>query len=167
MNVSDLFKFFGHASVYEPFDDFLLTLGVKKRPKDSDDYPYILKLKDAGVSLGFEDDPADLGIERKSDGTFVFAKVHLDLTKKGGFSGDLPFGVGKARTKSEIVAILGKPLSEGDKPIGDGVGMTYFVDGLVYVFVWADRAATQLEYVSLALPNDADRQHGHAPDSAH
>ncbi|RZI57104.1 MAG: hypothetical protein EOP37_21705 [Rubrivivax sp.] len=164
MNISSLISFLGHSSIHEPFDDFLKTNGVKRRPKDTDSYPYAIKSSVLGLSLGFEDDPEELGIQRKSDGGFVFSKINFDLVaKEEAFSGDLPFGVGQARSGQEVRAILGAPRTEGDNPVSDGVGMSYFIGDLVYVFSYSDRAATRLAFASISLPDSSDREHVLAP----
>ena len=164
MNIESLIAHLGHSSAHKPFDDFLGSCGMKKRPRTTDSYPYLLKSSCPGLSLGFEDDPADLGIERKSAGEFVFTKISLDFTStKEPFSGDLPFGVGRARTKDEVLAVLGSPRTQGENPVDGGAGISYFIQGLVCVFSYADSAGACLSFVSLSLPDDSDREFGLAP----
>ncbi|WP_431257441.1 hypothetical protein ACQ86G_22755 [Roseateles chitinivorans] len=164
MNISTLISFLGHSSIHAPFDAFLKANGVKRRPRDTDGYPYAIKSAVPGLSLGFEDDPEDLGIPRKSDGGFVFSKINFELvSKKAPYLGDLPFGVDQRRSGQEVSALLGAPRTQGKVPVGDGVGMSYFIDGLVVVFSYADASLIQLSYVGISLPDDADREHGLAP----
>ncbi|WP_431257443.1 hypothetical protein ACQ86G_22765 [Roseateles chitinivorans] len=164
IEIDQLVAFLGHSSIHDAFNDYLTRHGVKKRPKASDDYPYQVDVKAEGITLTFEDSPRKYEIATKSDGQFIFSEIYCDLeSKKNPFKGNLPFGVNDARTSTDIIKRLGEPRSTIEGATDDGFGQTYFIDGLVCIFMFDDAAGSVMSFVRLCVPTKFDRQQGLAP----
>lgn len=163
MDINRLVSFLGHSSIHDEFDDFLADNGIIPRPKPSDDYPYSIKLNEAGLSLGFEDDPEDKEMVRKSPGQFLFSEIYFDFeSKKKSFAGALPFGIGGARTSADIERVLGTPRLRKDYK-HPGFRISYFLEGIVLSAVFGDDDGKKIRFVRISLKDKYAVMHGLAP----
>ncbi len=163
MDTNKLVSFLGHSSVHDAFDDFLIANGIKKRPKLSDDYPYKIPSSEPGLALTFEDSAESKGMARKSEGQFVFHEIYFAFDpKKGAFQGDLPFGIGAARSIEGVEAALGSPRVRRDSlnPKFPGLFACYLIDGIVLQFKFADAEGRTLKFARVGLKEDHHVAHG-------
>lgn len=154
MDTNKLVSFLGHSSVDEAFDDFLIENGIKKRPKLSDSYPYKIASSEPGLALTFEDSAEAKGMARKSEGQFVFHEIYFDFdSKKGVFQGELPFGIGVARSIEGVEAVLGSPKIKRDtaNPKFPGLFASYLIDGIVIQLKFADAEGKALKFARVGL----------------
>lgn len=156
MDATKLISFLGFTSIHEPFDNFLLSYKMKKRPQPGDS-PYKMVEKKMGLSLTFEDDVEGNEIERKSPGIFVFSSAYFSFKGDGytPFSGTLPFSLVQTDTPAEVEHKLGKP-REIDED--DGYFASYFHRGLVVSVRYSDKKKGGLEFVRVSLPTKYHRQ---------
>lgn len=163
MDTTKLASFLGHSTLHEPFDDFLVASGIKKRPKLSDSLPYKVPSSVPGLALAFEDSPEAKGMARRSEGQFVFHEIYFDFNpRKDGFVGDMPFGIGAARSLSDVQAVLGIPrvLRDSLNPKFPGVFASYLVDDLVIQLKYADAEGNVLKFARVGIRTDILVQQG-------
>ncbi|UXH80633.1 hypothetical protein [Roseateles amylovorans] len=157
MDIKILVSFLGHSSVHDAFDEFLIENEIKMRPKLSDSYPYKVKSSEPGLALTFEDSAEAKGMARKSEGQFVFHEIYFDFDPhKGVFLGELPFGIGAARSIEGIEAVLGSPRVRRDSanPKFPGLFASYLIDGMVIQLKFADADGKVLKFARVGLKED-------------
>ncbi len=163
MDTNQLVFFLGHSSVHDAFDDFLTENGIKKRPKLSDSFPYKVASSEPGLALTFEDSAEAKGMARKSEGQFVFHELYVDFDRtKGAFQGELPFGIGAARSIEGVEAVLGRPRVRRDSanPKFPGLFASYLIDGIVIQLKFADADGKALKFARIGLKENNHVQQG-------
>ncbi len=163
MDTNTLVAYLGHSSVHPAFDDFLIANGIKKRPELADDYPYKIASLEPGLALTFEDSAEAKGMARKSEGQFVFHEIYFDFDpKRGAFQGDLPFGIGAARSIEGMEAVLGSQRVRRDSanPKFPGLFASYLIDGIVIQLKFSDAQGKALKFARVGLKENNHVTHG-------
>ncbi|WP_431257442.1 hypothetical protein ACQ86G_22760 [Roseateles chitinivorans] len=163
MDTNQLATFLGHSTVHPPFNDFLAAQGIKKRPKLSDSLPYKVASSVPGLALVFEDSPEAQGMARKSEGQFVFHEIYFDFNpKKEEFVGEMPFGIGAARSLGEVQTAIGAPrvLRDSLNPKFPGAFASYLIGDIVLQFKYADAEGAALKFARIGIRADHHVLHG-------
>ena len=154
MDPKKLVEFLGHSSIYEPFDDYLLSIGIKKRPKhdSTSGGRYPIKHPSLGLELGFE---TSIGyqeeslVPQKSAGQFVLDSVIFrkqpDLP--------LPYGLSFSLVRSQVDSIIGPCVQR--RPDDDS--STHFFQGVLVDIGW-DRNG-KMDSILFGYPHTYDQKH--------
>lgn len=150
MNAKQLIEFLGHSSKHRPFDDFLLSNGIKKRPK-GEELTVWLKDKPKGISMEFsfsESYDKEVLRPKKSDGQFILQAVTFEKEPESG----LPYGLTFKRTQTQTDQLIGPPKGEVDATFS-----TYFYDEKVIAIRWKD-GDSGIMFVTFRYPNIYDKK---------
>lgn len=157
MQLSDLIPFLGHSSIHQPFDDFLSSNSISKRPKIGKSLELDIIIDNQGLMLTFEFDTAakEQNIAIKSEGSFVFKSIYVTLlpeTKKlGKYVEALPFNLASSDSRLAVEQKLGVPRRRNEQ------SDNYFLDGMV---VTPEFEGEKFQFLRLELPRDGLRKHG-------
>jgi hypothetical protein len=160
MSALEFLPFLGHSSIYPPFDDFLTSNGITKRPTLKRNLQNDIFADGAGISMHFSFgiSGAEEGFVVKSEGTFIFRSMYIILIeedkKDGKYSGPLPHGLLVSDTRTTVEQKLGAPKRRNKS------SDNYYLDGLVWTVVFE---GNKLRYIELHLPDNGWREHGICP----
>lgn len=169
INAVELMQFLGHSSIYEPFDDYLHSHGIKKRPSTTGrNIELSVSIKKHGLHLSFVESTklAGEGLASKSSGSYVFNWLDIYLTKEDGMSpygGPLPFGLTAELSQKQVRALLGQPKHVSVDPEFDTNADFFYVDDLVVAIKYTDMQGSAIRMINPCLPDNWAREHGIAP----
>jgi hypothetical protein len=155
MDATKLIEFFGHSSIYEPLDDFLIENKIKKRPKSYETQSILL----GHLDLRFEDTitiDEDFLIKPRSSGTYIFVEVVFH----DAFPDQLPFGLKFNINESEFCKVLGQKLVAIDPEVErrNLSSLRFFYNNL-FIVVEMNKDKTAATWIKFSLPDRYDYKH--------
>lgn len=106
MKIETFIPFLAHSTVNDLFDDELVAVGLKGRPK-GDDPTVFVKSADEKFILGFSSDAAFkefYAFEPKTAGRYLLVSIYSEPRKA-----ELPFGLDWTMTAEQVTSKLGEP----------------------------------------------------------
>ena len=157
MDTTKLINFLGYTSIYEPFDDYLLSIGIKKRPKDTSLKSRIIEADNLSLRfLEYDDYVEDYLSEPLSEGQLILERVSFEA----GCSDPLPFGLSFNMNLETVINTLGEPL----KVVVEGIDqkepwIPYFYLKGFLVVVRFNQKTLDMEDVFVSRPDKYNREH--------
>jgi hypothetical protein len=157
MDTTKLINYLGYTSIYKPFDDYLLSIGIKKRPKGTS-----LKtrfLTQDNLTLGFieyDDYIEDYQIEPLSEGTLILERVDFEA----GFEPQLPFGLDFKFSLKETLSNLSPALKlvvDGLEPISEW--SPRFFHQSFFLNINFDKKLDQINHINVSKPDRYNKKH--------
>ena len=155
MDATKLIEFFGHTSIYEPLDEFLIQNKIKKRPKSYETQSILL----GDMDLRFEDDitiEEEFLIKPRSNGSYILVGVWFYES----FPDQLPFGLKFNMNESEFCKKLGAKLVALDPEIEkrNADSLLFFYNKL-FIVVKMNKEETASDWISFSLPTKFNYKH--------
>jgi hypothetical protein len=153
MKLNDLIQFWGHSSIYLPFDDFLMQNGIKWRPNLKRDLDTTHFIKGQGLSIRFSISAEKDGIQKKSEGNFILKQVEATIMDNGNgaYGESIPFGIAQSDKRMDIEKKIGAPKRRNKD------SDNYFIDGLVWTFAFE---GMDMGFIQIRVPTNGLRAHG-------
>lgn len=144
-----LMSFFGKSPMDEDFDQFLLELGIKKRPKGQHLYERIDITKDSSLQLAlcakehYTEEQVTHDFPLQTENWYVLEAIIISPD----YTGILPFGLKLNMKKNEVIQLLGMPAS-GKLPSSD----FHYHDRFVVVVDYESGSKNQVEELQITTP---------------
>lgn len=157
MDTTKLIHFLGYASIYLPFDDYLLSIGIKKRPKDTSYKTRTITADNLALEFTeYNDYLDDYLSEPLSEGRLILERVSFEA----GFNDPLPFGLRFSMNPEAVLNKLGMPLkvvAEDIDPIESWLPHFYYES--FFVVVRFNEKNHVMESISISYPSKYNRKH--------
>lgn len=150
-------EFLGHSSIHEPLDDFLLSLGIKKRPKSAS--LSTMSVEGDGIVFSFVERPDYIeryGHQPLSAGELVLDRIDFDQDG----SMPLPFGLKYSLDFDLAAKLLGGVLQSKDPDmVAPKPWMPRFHFKGFFVVLHFDKSSMKMKHAVVTRPSLMNCKH--------